>query len=166
MVAESSPVRNREGRSERPRKKSKAPLVILLLFLAAPAALGGWYALQPPEKQEQIREKVPAGWEDRAIKAGVCIAALFVLAKVVLPMLHGAAGGLGRALAAMRSRPLWLRILLFPFELILWILYAVARLGFLADAVLIIGLCVLSLLLVARILKPELLAAHLPEIIL
>jgi hypothetical protein len=165
MASEGTPFRSREIRKERPRKKGKGVLIVLLLLMAAPAALGGWYALQPADKQEQIRAKVPAGWEDRAIKAGACIVALFVMAKVVLPLLHSAVGGLGRALAAMRTRPVWLRVLLFPFELILWLLYAVARLGFIADAILIIGLCVLSLALVARILKADLFTTYLPEIL-
>ena len=77
----------------------------------------------------------------------------------------GPGEGLGRALDSMRRKPTWLRILLFPFEIIVWILFQVARLGRMADAVAIIGLCVLFLVLVVRIMKPDLLADVLPEIL-
>ncbi len=88
-----------------------------------------------------------------------------MLAKIVLPLLHASAQGLGRALDSMRRNPTWLRILLFPVEILVWILFQVARLGRMADAVAIIGLCVLFLVLVVRIMKPDLLADVLPEIL-
>ncbi|MDF1702031.1 MAG: hypothetical protein P1V36_12815 [Planctomycetota bacterium] len=161
-----APARRREPRAERPRKKKgKTIALILLLFLGAPAAGAAWYFMQPAERQQQIQDKLPEGWQDRAVKAGICIGVLFVLAKIVLPLLHGAAGGLGRALAAMRTKPTWLRVVLFPIELILWILFTVARLGRAADAVAIVGLCALFLILVVRIMKPELLAEYLPAIV-
>ena len=166
MGADGAPVRAREPRADRSRKKKGGKLgLILLLFLAAPAAAAGWYYLQPPEKQEQIRAKLPEGWEDRAIKAGACVAALFVLAKIVLPLLHASTQGLGRALDAMNRKPTWARVLLFPVTLVLWILFQVARLGRLADAVAILALCALFLVLVVRIMKPELLADVLPAIL-
>lgn len=164
MAADSAPTRKREPRAS--GKKKRGPLGILLFFfIAGPAAVAGWYYLQPEEKKEQIRAKLPDGWEDRAIKAGICVGALFVLAKIVLPLLHASAQGLGRALDAMRRKPTWLRVLLFPIEIILWILFQVARLGRMADAVAIIGLCVLFLVLTVRIMKPDLLADVLPEIL-
>ncbi|MDA1194832.1 MAG: hypothetical protein O2894_06575 [Planctomycetota bacterium] len=165
MGADRAPTRRRDPHAERPRTKRRGLGIILLLFIAAPAAAAGWYYMQPPERQTEIVERLPEGWQDRGIKALIAIGALFVLAKIVLPLLHGAAGGLGRALAALRSRPTWLRVLLFPIELVVWILYAIARLGFAADAVLIVALCLGSLLLVARILKPEILADVLPQLV-
>lgn len=158
-----APSRTREPRADRPRKKKGGKIaLILFLFIAAPAAAYGWYHMQPPEKQAQIQEKLPEGWEDRAKLAGLSLATLFVLATVVLPLLHTSAQGLGRTLAAMRRKPTWLRVLLFPFEIIVWVLFQVARLGRIADAVAILGLCVLFLVLTIRIMKPELLADVLP----
>ena len=164
MAADGAPVRAREPRAPK-KKKGRGLGLILLLFLAAPAAVAGWYYLQPPEKQEQIRAKLPEGWEDRAIKAGICVAALFVLAKVVLPLLHASTQGLGRALDGIGRKPTWVKVLLFPVTLVLWILFQVARLGRLADAVAILALCVLFLVLVVRIMKPDLLADVLPAIL-
>lgn len=166
MAADDVPVRKREPRGDGARKKKGGKLgLILLLFLAAPAAAAGWYYLQPEERQQEIQDKLPPGWEDRATKAGLCIAALFVLAKIVLPILHASAKGLGRTLDTMGRNPTWLRVLLFPFEILLWILFQVARLGRVADAIAILVLCVLFLVLVVRIMKPELLADVLPEIL-
>ena len=161
---DSAPTRAREPRAGRKKKGGKFGL-LLLLFLAAPAAAAGWYYLQPEDKQAQIREKLPPGWEDRAIKAGICVAALFVLAKIVLPILHSSAQGLGRALDAWNRKPTWMKVVLFPVTIILWVLFQVARLGRMADAVAILALCVLFLVLVVRIMKPELLADVLPEIL-
>ena len=158
MAADGAPprtVERRASRAERPRKRGKGLGLLLLLFVLGPAAVYGWYALQPAEKQADIRAKVPAGWEDRATKAGICVAALFVLAKVVLPVLHGASGGLRRQLGWLRTRPAFLRVLLFPYEVVVWLLYTIARVGFAADAVLIVAACLLSLALVVRIMKPE-----------
>ena len=167
MAADDVPVRKREPRADGKRKKKGGKFgLILLLFIAAPAAAAGWFYMQPAERQQELRDKLPPGWEDRAMKAGICIAALFVLAKIVLPILHASAKGLGRTLDSMHRNPTWLRVLLFPFEIIIWILFQVARLGRVADAVAILVLCVLFLVLVVRIMKPELLADVLPEILL
>lgn len=158
MKDEGAPIRARDrgaGPRQRPRKKGKGLGILLSLFVLAPAAVYGWYAFQSAEHQAEIRAKIPPGWEDRATKAGICLAALFVLAKIVLPVLHGAAGGLRRQLAWLRTRPTILRVLLFPYELVVWLLYTIARVGFAADAVLIIAACLLTLVLVVRILKPE-----------
>jgi hypothetical protein len=166
MPAGDAPVRARDreggGRGTRRRRRGRGLWIFLLFFVAAPAAGFVWYLLQPAARQEEIRAKLPPGWQDRALWAALCLGALVVLAKVLLPLLHGATGGLRRTVGWLRTRPLGLRILFFPFEVVVTLLHGIARLGFAADAVLIVLVSLASLLQVARILKPELLGGLVP----
>ena len=68
-------------------------------------------------------------------------------------------------LDALKRKPKALRVLLFPVEFVVWLLWFVVQLLFALDAVLIVAAAVGTLVLVARILKPELFEGVLPEIL-
>ena len=55
-------------------------------------------------------------------------------------------------------------VLLFPFEFLIWLLWFALQLLVAVDAVMIVAACLLSLLLVGRIFKPDLLPHILPQL--
>ncbi len=167
----SSPVRKRkddrndERGSRRRRKKGIGALGLFLLFGAAPAGLAIWYIALPPWRQEEILAKVPQGTGGRALKAGICVALLFALARLALPAFHGAAATLKDSLSKMRARTGVVRILLYPAEFVLWLAWFLVQMLFAVDAVLSLAAAIASLILVARILKPDLLADVVPSLL-
>ena len=64
----------------------------------------------------------------------------------------------------MKRRPPVLRVLLFPFELLLGIVWLCLQLLFALDAFLIIACALIGLLLIVRILVPDLLPQVLPHL--
>lgn len=156
-----------ERRKREPLKRRRGPgaVLLFLLFGAAPVGVLLWFFVQPDWRQAEILAKVPAGAGGRALKAGVCGAVLLTLARVALPAFHGTAASLRGGLAWMRSRGPVLRVLLFPGEALLWLLWFLAQLLFAVDAVLIVAAGLATILLVARILKPDLLSDVLPELL-
>jgi len=93
------------------------------------------------------------------------VAVLFGLARVALPAFHGTGAFLQGGLVSLRAKPIALRILLFPVELVVWLLWFVVQILFAVDAVLIVAACAATLILVARILKPGLFESWLPEVL-
>lgn len=164
-----APVRRSQGRADKGRGRSKKKglpaLALFLLFGAAPAAIAGWFFTRPQEEQDALLARLPEGTGGRALKAGICVAVLFGLARVALPAFHGTGAFLRGGLASLRSKPTALRILLFPVELVVWLLWFVVQILFAVDAVLIVAASVGTLVLVARILKPDLFESWLPEIL-
>lgn len=157
-----------ERRSRRePRKRRKGPgaVLLFLVFGAAPIGILLWYFVQPDWRQAEILARIPAGAGGRALKAGICVGVLFGLARIALPAFHGTAATLRGGMAHLRSRPTWLRVLLFPAEAVLWVLWFVVQLLFAVDAVLIVAAGAATIVLVARILKPDLLSDVLPELL-
>ena len=170
--AEQAPVRRakREGPTARKKgaRKKKTGLPALLLFLvfgAAPAAIAGWFFTRPEADQEAMLAKLPEGTGGRALKAGICIAVLFGLARVALPAFHGTGAYLKGTLLSLREKSTAMRVVLFPVELVVWLLWFVVQILFAVDAVLIVATSLGTLILVARIVKPDLFADWLPEIL-
>ena len=155
----------REGRAARKKKKGLPALFLFLLFGAAPAAIAGWFFTRPEEDQAAMLARLPEGTGGRALKAGICLAVLFGLARVALPAFHGTGAYLKGALVSLRSKSTAMRILLFPVGLVVWLLWFVVQILFAVDAVLIVATSVGTLVLVARILKPDLFTDWLPEIL-
>lgn len=153
-----------EGKGRR-RKRGMGAVGVFLLFGAAPVGLAIWFFVQPEWRRQQILDKVPDGAGGRAIKAAVCVAVLIALARLALPAFHGAASTLYDALTRIRSRPTAMRVLLFPAELVLWLLWFGMQMLVAVDAAMIIATCLALLLLVARIFQPELLPNVLPELL-
>jgi hypothetical protein len=140
-------------------------VVAFLVFGAAPVAAVVWFFAQPQWRKDQILDKVPEGAGGRAIKAGICVLVLVGLARIALPAFHGTAATLRGALDALRAKPKPLRVLLFPVEFVVWLLWFAVQMLFAVDAVLIVAAAVATLLLVARILKPDLLSDVLPPVL-
>ncbi|MDJ0523491.1 MAG: hypothetical protein QNJ90_15590 [Planctomycetota bacterium] len=157
--------RERGSKKDRPRKKGLGTVGMFLLFGAAPIALLTWFYVQPLERRAEILERVPEGAGGRALKAAICVAVLFGLAKIALPAFHGTGATLKGWLDALKAKPIALRVLLFPVEAIVWLGWFVVQLLFALDAVLIVATAVGTLVLVARILKPDLLSDMLPPIL-
>lgn len=149
------PRRARAEGGRRARPKGSSAVLLFLAFGLAPLALGGWFFLQPESVRQDWLSRLPDGWGGRAIQALIALGVLVVLARVALPAFHGASHALRSAMAWLRSRPTGLRVLLFPGEALVWLLWFSAQLAFAIDAVLIIGSAAAFLLLVASIFKPE-----------
>lgn len=166
MAARRRPGR-RAGRGReddgRPRRKKKRGLVAFLLASAVPLAAVGFWVAQPEERRQQILDKIPSGAGGRALAAGVAFGSLLLLARVALPAFHGASGALRGVLLKIREKPKALRVLLFPVEFLVYLLWLGLQLLFAVDAFLIVVAAAVGLLLVIRIVKPDLLPGVLPE---
>jgi hypothetical protein len=135
-----------------------------LLWGALPAAAVVWFLLQPEPTRRSLLERLPPGAGGRAIAAGVALGVLVVLARVALPAFHAASGALLAARGRLRSRTGVLRVILFPVEAVLWLLWLAAQILFAVDAVLVIAAGLLTLLLSWRILQPDALPGLLPDL--
>jgi hypothetical protein len=161
-----APVVARKAGGSRAGRKKKSGLPALLLFLlfgAAPAAIAGWFFTRPEADQQAMLDRLPDGTGGRALKAGICVAVLFALARLALPAFHGTGQFLRSGLVWFRTRPLGLRILLFPVEFLVYLLWFVVQILFAVDAILIVAASVGVLILVARIVRPDLFESWLPE---
>jgi hypothetical protein len=153
----------REGTVSRGRR-GRGGLGIFLLAGALPAAGVIWFFLQPVSRQEELLSRFPAGWGGRAAHAGIAFGVLVVLARVALPAFHGAAGALRRAQAWLATKRGFTRVLLSPLEALVHLLALLARALYAIDAALILACCLVLLLLVARIMKPDFLPSILPAL--
>ncbi len=160
-----APAKGRGKREARKRKKGAGVVGMFLLFGAAPIGLLIWFYAQPTWRQEQLLDRVPDGAGGRALKAAICVGVLFGLAKIALPAFHGTGATLKGWLDALKAKPKVLRVVLFPVEAVVWLLWFVVQLLFALDAILIIAAAIGTLVLVARILKPDLLSNVLPPIL-
>ena len=146
-----------------PRKKKKRGILAFLLASAVPLAAVGIWLVQPEERKQQILEKVPSGVGGRALAAGAAFGILLLLARVALPAFHGASTALRGVLLRLREKPKALRVLLFPVELLVYLLWLGLQLLFAVDAFLILVAAAVGLLLVIRIVKPDILPGILPQ---
>jgi hypothetical protein len=153
------------GRRERPRKKGLGALGIFLFFGIAPAAAAVWFFLQPEDERQRLLDKVPEGAGGRAIKAGICLAILFGLAKIALPAFYGAAGTLKDGMNWIRGRKGALRVALWPAEFLLWFGWFALQILLAVDMVMVVAACLATLLLVARILEPDLFPDLFPDLL-
>ncbi len=143
-------------RAKRPRKKSgSGALAMLIAFGAAPVGLLIYYLTRSKEQQQQFLDNLPEGMGGRAIKAVAAIALLVALARLALPAVHGSSAWLQGILNNLREAPTWKRVLMFPVELVVGILWLTVQLLFAIDAVLILLVAAAALLLVVRIFKPD-----------
>jgi hypothetical protein len=136
----------------------------LALVGAVPAAAVVWFLLQPADRRRQILESVPAGAGGRALSAAAAFGVLLVLARIALPAVHAATRALAGLLARLRARRGVMRVLLFPVEAVLGILWFAAQALFAVDAALVVGAALLFVLLAARVVWPGLLPGFLPEL--
>lgn len=169
----SGPWRNKDvdeaprRRSERERTPRKRPsgvraLLLFLLFGALPLAAVGWFFFQPEATREAFLAKIPEGAGGRAIKAAICLGALIALAWIALPAFRGASLWLGALLGRMRAAGTARRVLLFPIEALVGLLWLVVQMCFAVDVVLTIAAGLGLVLATARIVKPELLSGVAP----
>lgn len=161
-----APVRKRRegtgkgGRRKKRRFSWKAFLLINLIPLGAFA----FYFFSPPETQEQLRGFFENS-ENRAIKAGIAFLLLIGLSMVALPAFHGTSGALKGLLHRMRERGGFVRVLLFPFEFIVWLLWFIVQILFAVDALAILLCAAVALVLILRIVDPTILEDVLPPIL-
>lgn len=156
----------RASRGERGRKRPKGTnaLLLFLLFGAAPLGVLGWFLLQGGERQKEILDRLPEGVGGRAAHAGICLLVLTGLSMVALPAFHGASHAVGGVLARMRGAPTWRRVLLYPVELLLGLVWLVLQISYAVDVLLIILAALALLLATARILFPDALPWLVPEL--
>ncbi|MDJ0974582.1 MAG: hypothetical protein QNJ98_09000 [Planctomycetota bacterium] len=147
------------------RKRGKGGLIVFLLVSAVPAAGVVWYLLQTPETQQKLIGLFGDGAGGRAAKAGICLVVLVALARIALPAFHASSGALRGVMARIRAKPTAVRVLLFPVELVIWLLWFLVQILFAVDAVLILATGALVIILVIRIVDPSVLADVLPPIL-
>ena len=146
------------ARRVRDRKKSNTKLWAFIWVNGLLLGGGIWFYMQPQHVKDNVLGLFGEGWEGRAVRAGICVVLLFTLAKLVLPGIYGTKGGLERLLARMQARKKFLRIVLYPFEIVVWLFWFSFWILFALDAVLIIATSILLMLLVVRIVNPNFMA--------
>ena len=156
------PGRGDDGASRKAGKKKRGIIAFLLASAVPLAGVGIWLA-QPEERKQQILDKVPSGVGGRALAAGAAFGILLLLARIALPAFHGASNALRGVLFRLREKPKGLRILLFPVEFLVYLLWLGLQMLFAVDAFLIIVAAAVGLLLVVRIVKPDLWPDILPQ---
>lgn|GEM_PF-2644531 len=156
-VGRGVPPRGSRRLSERvQRKGGRGALAVFVIANLALGAAAAWWFTRPEDQRQAALEKLSPGVGGRATAAGLAFGLLVVLAIVVLPGARAATAGLARAQHWCRTRPTGLRILLFPLEALVGLLWFVAQCLFAVDAIAIVGTAVAFLLYVVRIGKPEL----------
>lgn len=165
MARRRAPPRGRHGRGgdDAPARKKKRGILAFLLASAVPLAAVGFWLAQTEERKQELLDKVPSGVGGRAIAAGVAFGTLLLLARVALPAFFGASGALRGLLVRFREKPRALRVLLFPVEFLVYLLWLGLQMLFAVDAFLILVAAAVGLLLVIRIVKPDILPGILPE---
>lgn len=135
----------------------KGYLGVFLLANAVPAGAAIWFFTRPQDQRQKVLDAIPAGVATRAATAGLAFVLLLVLALGVLPGAKAAIAGLSRLQAWFRTRPMAARILLFPLEMLVGLLWFLAQALFAVDAVAILACAAAFLVYVARIIKPDIL---------
>jgi hypothetical protein len=131
-------------------------------------ALGGtipllavvWYFLLSIERREAILDAVPDGVAERALAAGIAFGVLTALSWFSFPAVYHSLVGTRRCTAWFRAGRGARRVLLFPFEALTAVFYAVFGSLFAVNALLIIGMFFLCLLFVGWIVRPDLLGGQ------
>lgn len=160
----SAPTRRSARERTRRKPKGSSALMLFLLFGAAPIGVIIYFFTLSAEKQQEILDKIPSGVGGRAMVAGALIVTLILLARVALPAFHGASAALKNALTWIQGRKTWVRVLLFPAELVVWLVWFIVQTLFALDAVAIIACALGALLATIRILKPDFLPNILPQL--
>lgn len=155
----------RRGDKRERKKKGKGGIILFLLVSALPVAAITWYVLQPQAKQDEIAAIFGDGAGGRAAKAGICLAILFALAKVALPAFHATSGLLRGWMQRIREKKGAARILLWPVEFVIWLVWFASQLLFALDAILILATGALFLILAVRIVDSSVLQDTLPKIL-
>lgn len=126
-----------------------------LLASAVPVGAVVFWLLLPEEKRQLLAEKIPEGWGGRALAAGAAFGVMALLAWVALPAFHNASNALRALRARMASAKPLVRVLLFPVELLLGLVWFLLQLLFAIDAFLIVASALIGLLLAIRIVYPD-----------
>jgi hypothetical protein len=142
----------RRGAAARPARGKWG--VFLLLNLIPIGAVVAWFAM-PEETKKRFAEKIPPGIGTRAAVAGGVLAAMFVLARLVLPGARAALQGLARAGGWFKSQTGAKRVALFPGEAVVDLSWVLVQCLFAIDVILILACGAAFLLYVVRIVKPE-----------
>lgn len=138
------------------RKGGRGALAVFVIANLALGAAAAWWFTRPEDQRQAALDKLGPGVGGRATAAGLAFGLLVVLAIVVLPGARAATAALARAQHWCRTRPMGLRILLFPVEAVVGLLWFLAQCLFAVDAIAILVTAAAFLLYVIRIAKPEL----------
>lgn len=157
-ASDAGPVRtSKRDRGRDSRAPRRRPVVPFLLASVAPAGALVWWFTKPEEARQAVLDRIPKGVGTRAATAGIALALLIVLARVVLPGTKATGEAIGRARRWIRSRSPGVRLALSPAALVVELLWLTMKTLFVLDALAIVGCAVAFLVYVARIVKPDLL---------
>lgn len=145
-------------------KKGRGGLGLFLLAGAVPLGLVAWLVFMPDAQREALAQRLPGGWGGRALEAGAAFLVMLVLARLALPAFKGAVAALQRAVAAMGARRGFLRVLLYPVELLLNLVLVVVQILYVVDMLAIVAAGLYMLLAAIRIMKPGLWVDVLPPL--
>jgi hypothetical protein len=156
-MARRTPARTSKRLAERVRRRGgKKALAVFVIANLALGAAATWWFTRPEDVRQAALDRMGPGVGRRATLAGIAFGLLVVLAIVVLPGARAAIAALARAQHWLRTRPMALRILLFPIEALVGLAWFLAQCLFAVDAIAIVASAAAFLLYVVRIAKPEL----------
>lgn len=166
-----TPPRSPSPRAPTPRRaeadagtKGRGGLALFLLAGAVPLGLVAWIVFMPDEQRAAIEKRMPSGWGGRALEAGAAFLVMLVLARLALPAFKGAVAALKRAAGAMGARRGFLRVLLYPVELLVNLVLVVVQILYVVDMLAIVAAGLYMLLAAIRIMKPGLWVDVLPPL--
>lgn len=142
------------GRRRLPRGRGPLPFV---LGSALPVGALAWWFTRPAAARQAFLDGIPRGVGTRVATAGLALALLVVLARVVLPGARAAGQGLARARAWIRGRRTGARLALAPLALVVEFLWIATQILYAVDAIAVLVTGAAFLVYVARIVRPELL---------
>lgn len=156
--------RPRRDDAEGKASRGRGGLGLFLLAGAVPLGLVAWLVFMPDAQREALEARMPTGWGGRALEAGAAFLVMLLLARVALPAFRGSVQGLQRATAAMGARRGFLRVVLYPVELLVNLVLVVVQVLYVVDMLSIVAAGLWMLLAAIRIMKPGLWVDVLPPL--
>lgn len=154
MAADEERAPTRRGLASRRRTKDRGGWIAFLVASAIPVGALVFFFLQPEAKRQAVLDRFE-GRGGAALAAGVAFGVMALLAWVALPAFHKTSSVLRGVLARIRTQKPLLRVLLFPVEFVVWLMWFLGQILFAVDAFLIIAAALIGLLLTIRIVVPD-----------
>lgn len=153
MEPRESEPRARTPRTPRPRKKSKAGLILKLAVLAVPASCAIAFAIMGEERREALLGILPEGAGQRILAVLFAFGLMAALAWVALPLVHHATRWVWRGVRKLKESPA--RVLLWPVRFVVYLGWLAMQCAFAVTAFLIVLSALVGLVFTIRVIQPD-----------
>jgi hypothetical protein len=146
------------ARRARPRRRARSSggrnWLAWLIPALIPAGAVVWIVTRPEAERRALLEQVPGGAGERALQAGLGLAALVALAWVLLPLVYWSHRGVRAGLRWYLDRSVGLKVTLLPAGFVLTALTGLLGLLFAVIAIAILAVFAGTMVLVVWIVAP------------